>query len=80
MAAILAEMAFLHKPLSGKSECAILSFICYILQTRVKHNLEAWIIQFCAYHMVETPNKANPFLIEMLKYGLNEAKAEVVTP
>ena len=38
--------------------------------------LEAWIIQFCAHQMIETPREANPFLIEMLKYGLNEGKAE----
>jgi hypothetical protein len=45
----------------------------YVAQERY---LDAWIIQFCAYHMVETPNEANPFLFEMLKYGLNEGKSE----
>ncbi len=32
--------------------------------------MDAWLLQFCAYHMAETANEANPFLTEMLNYGL----------
>jgi hypothetical protein len=48
----------------------------YVAQERY---MDAWLIQFCAHHTVETPNEANPFLVEMFQYGLNEWRAEVVT-
>ena len=40
--------------------------------------MDAWLIQFCAYHMAETPNQANPFMVQMFEHGLNEWRAEVV--
>jgi hypothetical protein len=48
----------------------------YVAQERYT---DAWLIQFCAHHTVETPNEANPFLVEMFQYGLNEWRAEIVT-
>jgi hypothetical protein len=41
----------------------------YVAQERY---IDAWLIQFCAYHTVETPHEANPFLVEMFEYGLKE--------
>jgi hypothetical protein len=42
--------------------------------------MDAWLIQFCAYHMAETPNEANPFLAQMFEHGLRAWQAEVATP
>jgi hypothetical protein len=42
--------------------------------------MDAWLIQFCAYHMAETPNDANPFLAQMFEHGLRAWQAEVATP
>ncbi|MBN1218042.1 MAG: hypothetical protein JXM69_03865 [Anaerolineae bacterium] len=36
-----------------------------------KRYMDAWMVQFCAYHMAETTNEANPFLVQMFEYGLN---------
>jgi hypothetical protein len=40
--------------------------------------MDAWLLQFCAHHMVETPNEANPFLGQMFEHGLNEWRATLL--
>jgi hypothetical protein len=42
--------------------------------------LDAWLLQFCAHHLAETPTETNPFLVEMFKYGLTEWQNKVAVP
>jgi hypothetical protein len=37
-----------------------------------QHPLDAWLIQFSGFQMIEAPDKSNPFLFEMFLSGYNE--------
>jgi hypothetical protein len=39
--------------------------------------VDGWIIQYCAFLLVESPDQGNPFLAEMFDYGLTEWASQV---
>jgi hypothetical protein len=38
----------------------------YVAQQRY---LDAWLIQYCGFQMLEAPDRSNPFLLEMFRFG-----------
>ena len=70
---------------------AILHLVDEDLRTRLSHKLlswlpdyvsagrylDAWMIQYCAFRMLEDPDESNPFLGEMFRHGFEAWSSEI---